>query len=69
MYHFAFYSIFRTAPEVSSKFYFVEKFLISGKLWLFNHKKTPDFWLDLKVHFSASLSFHIVNLSFVDLLI
>ena len=30
------------------------KCYVSEKLWLFNHKRA-DFWLDLKVHFSASL--------------
>ena len=54
IYHFAFYSIFRTTLEVSSKLYFVEICKVSQKLWLFNHKR-PDFWLDLKVHISASL--------------
>ena len=39
IYHFAFYSIFRTAPEVSGKLYFVEICEVSEKLWLFNHKK------------------------------
>ena len=49
-----FYSIFRTSPEVSSKLYFVEICKVSEKLWLFNHIRA-DFWLDLKVHLSASL--------------
>ena len=41
---FAFYSIFRTTPEVSSKLYFVEICYVSEKLWLFNYKRA-DFWL------------------------
>ena len=61
VYH-VFHSIFRTAPEVSSKFYFVEICYISDKLWLFNHKRA-DFWLDLKVHFSSSLTFRAPILS------
>ena len=44
IYHFAFYSIFRATPEVSSKLYFVEICEVSEKLWLFNDKKA-DFWL------------------------
>ena len=39
-----FYSICRTAPEVSSKLYFVEICQVAEKLWLFNHKRA-DFWL------------------------
>ena len=57
IYHLAFYSIFRTTPEVPSKLYFVEICQVSEKLWLFNHKRA-DFWLpilDSKNHFSASL--------------
>ena len=53
-----FYSIFRTTPEVSCKLYFVEICSVSGKLWLFNHKRA-DFGLPnfgLKDHFSASLT-------------
>ena len=37
-------SIFRAAPEVSSKLYIVEISLVPEKLWFFNHKRT-DFWL------------------------
>ena len=44
IYHLAFYSVFRTTLEVSSKRYFVEICYVSEKLWLFNHK-TADFWL------------------------
>ena len=44
IYHLAFYSIFRTTPEVSSKLYFVEICYVPEKLCLFNHKKA-DFWL------------------------
>ena len=44
IYHLAFYSIFRTTPEVSSKLYFVEICQVSEKLWLFNHKRA-GFWL------------------------
>ena len=53
-----FYSIFRTAPEVSSKFYLVEICYVSEKLWLCNHIRV-DFGfqiLDLKDHISASLT-------------
>ena len=50
-----FYSIFRTIPGFSIKLYFVEICQVSEKLWLFNHKGA-DFWLDLKDHFSASLT-------------
>ena len=55
IYHFAFLFNFRTTLEVSGKLYFVEICQVSEKLWLFNHKRA-DFWLDLKVHFLASLS-------------
>ena len=34
-----FYSIFRTTPGASSKFYFVEICHVSEKLWLFKHKR------------------------------
>ena len=57
IYHLAFYSIFRSTPEVSSKLYFVEICYVSEKLWHFNHKELI-FGLqifDLKDHFSASL--------------
>ena len=56
-YHLAFNSIFRTTPEVSSKFYFVEISYVSEKVWLFNHKRADflasKFWIFF--HFSASL--------------
>ena len=57
IYHLVFLFNFRTTPEVSSKFYFVEICLVSEKLWLFNRKRADfDFQiLDLKDHFSASL--------------
>ena len=44
IYHLAFYSIFRTTLEVSSKLYFVEICQVSEKLLFVNHKKA-DFWL------------------------
>ena len=44
IYYLAFYSIFRTTPEVPSKLYFVEICQVSENLWLFNHKRA-DFWL------------------------
>ena len=53
-----FNSIFRTTPEVSTKFYFVEISYVSEKLWLFDHKRAdflaPKFWTFF--HFAASLS-------------
>ena len=51
--HLAFYSIFRTAPEVFSKLYFAEICQVSEKLWLFSHKRA-DFWL-LNFEFKRSL--------------
>ena len=60
IYHLAFYSIFRTSPEVSSKFYFVEISEVYEKLWLFNHKRADslaskfwNFFLLLSLHKSA----------------
>ena len=53
IYHLAFYSIFRTTLEVSSKLYFVEICKVSEKLWLFNHKRA-DFWLP-NLGFKSSL--------------
>ena len=44
IYHLAFYSIFTTTPEVSSKLYFVEISQVSEKLRHFKHKRA-DFWL------------------------
>ena len=58
---FLFYSIFRTAPEVSSKLYFVEICQVSEKLWLFKHK-IADFWLP-NFGFKRSL-FSLLNRSF-----
>ena len=60
-----FNSIFRIAPEVSTKLYFVEISLVSEKLCLFNHKRAN--FLDSKFwnffHLSAYLSKTIVSLS------
>ena len=58
IYHLAFLLNFRTTAEVSSKLYFVEICQVSEKLWLLNTKELIfDFQiLDLKDHFSASLS-------------
>ena len=52
-YQLAFYSIFRTTPEISSKLYFVEIRQVSEKVWLFNHIRV-DFWL-LNFGFKRSL--------------
>ena len=53
-----FYWIFRTTPEVSSKLYFVEICQVLEKLWLLITKELIFGFqiLDLKDHFSASLS-------------
>ena len=60
IYHLAFYLIFGTTPEVSSKLYFVEIYQVSEKLWLFNHKRA-DFWLP---NFNLN-SFHLKNVNYI----
>ena len=59
IYHFAFYSIFRTTPEVSSKLYFVKLCQGVEKLWPFLITKELIFGfqiLDLKDHSLDSLT-------------
>ena len=57
IYHLAF-RIFRTAPEVSSKLFFVEICQVLEKLWILITKELIFGFqiLDLKDHFSASLT-------------
>ena len=58
IYHFAFNSIFRTTPEVSSKLTLL-KYVKSQRSYGFLNHKRADFWLPnfgFKNDFSASLN-------------